>query len=97
MIDKSESLRGFFGFRCSCYGPKIAHLFYADDSLLFTKASLEEFIEIQRILEVYSLASGQLINFHKSDVCFSSRISAIRKFEMVGLLGMVEVVSHDSY
>ncbi|KAL0416805.1 UNVERIFIED_CONTAM: hypothetical protein Slati_3512400 [Sesamum latifolium] len=42
-----------------------------DDTLIFAQASLESMQSIKEILEVYRLASGQEINFHKSSVAFS--------------------------
>ena len=40
-------------------GPKLSHLFFADDSLIFCRASLAECTALQRILKVYEDASGQ--------------------------------------
>ncbi|KAL0456758.1 UNVERIFIED_CONTAM: putative mitochondrial protein [Sesamum latifolium] len=55
-----------------CWGaPAISHLLFADDTLIFCRASLECTQSIQDILEVYRLASGQEINFSKSSVAFS--------------------------
>ena len=40
-------------------GPKLSHLFFVDDSLIFCKASLVECAAFQRILKLYEDASGQ--------------------------------------
>lgn len=40
-------------------GPKISNLFFADDSLIFCKASLKECDSLHRVLEVYEKASSQ--------------------------------------
>ncbi|XP_019167878.1 PREDICTED: uncharacterized protein LOC109163584 [Ipomoea nil] len=49
----------------------ISHLFFADDSLLFFKANLQETMEVKKYLSVYEFFSGQAVNFHKSNVSFS--------------------------
>ena len=38
--------------------PRISHLFFADDSLVFGRATMNEAREIQRILKVYEASSG---------------------------------------
>ena len=50
----------------------ISHLLFADESLLFCRANLEEVQAISDILQTYAVASGQYINFDKSSVFFST-------------------------
>lgn len=58
-----------------CEGaPSIHRLLFADDSLLFGKAKLEECAEIRHILDVFSQASGQEINLGKSSIAFSANV-----------------------
>ena len=47
-------------------GPSISHLFFADDSLIFCKASLEECDALQHVLKVYEESSGQQLNRAKT-------------------------------
>ena len=51
--------------------PRISHLFFANDSLVFCRASLEECNELQRIFSVYEAASGQQLNKAKTALFFS--------------------------
>ena len=39
-------------------GPELSHLFFADDNLIFYRASLEDCDELQRVLGVYERASN---------------------------------------
>ena len=56
------------GFAMCRGGPCVSHLFFADDSLIFCKASLEECDSLQRILKVYEEASGQQLNRAKTSL-----------------------------
>ena len=42
-------------------------------------------------------ASGQLVNFRKSAVCFSKQISGARRRSLATVLNMVTVDCHESY
>ena len=48
----------------------MTHLFFADDSIMFSKASMEECEIFLDILNIYGRASGQCINFDKSFTLF---------------------------
>ena len=43
-------------------GPRIFHLLFADDSLVFCRATVSECVKIQSLLYRYELALGQSIN-----------------------------------
>lgn len=64
---KSCSLQGLFVSR---QGPSISHLLFANDSILFSQASIAQAEIIKAILHEYSAASGQSINLSKSAICF---------------------------
>jgi hypothetical protein len=59
------------GIKVASTAPAANHLLFADDSLLFVKASIEGADEVSSVLEVYFQASGQRINMDKSSVFFS--------------------------
>ena len=71
-----------------CRGcPRVKHLFFADDSLLFCKAEKEEVSKFVEILERFEAASGQKINMDKSSVTFSQNTPVETKGEVLEILG----------
>ena len=54
-IASNDTIRGFS--LCK-RGPKISHLFFVDDTLLFCKASMADLQAIQDILALYEEAAG---------------------------------------
>lgn len=68
--------------------PKISNLMFADDSLLFCRATHGEFAMINEILQSYANAVGQCINMEKSSVYFSSNTQDRKKEEIMSSLGV---------
>ena len=69
--------------------PSISHLLFADDSLLFCRASQGEVQVISELLQTYANASGQCINFDKSSVYFSTNTTIDQRERIKGELGFV--------
>jgi len=63
------------GVSIATNAPAISHLFYADDSILFCRAKIEEVETIMSILQLYQNFSGQKINLDKFEMIFSPNIS----------------------
>ena len=59
------------GFSLCRRGSKLTHLFFADDRLLFCKATLVECEQTENILNIYEVASGQMVNKEKTTIFFS--------------------------
>ena len=68
----------------------ITHLFFADDSLLFCKASRQKCQKLTKILELYEMALGQKINADKSSVFFSHNAPSGLKYEVLEILGPMQ-------
>ena len=81
-----------------CKGcPKIAHLFFVDNSLLFCKANSQKCQNLVNILQLYEDASGQKINADKSSVFISSNTPDERRSEVLNLLGPMQDTHHKKY
>ena len=64
--------RGLLSGVAACQrGPKISHLFFADDSIIFCRATIEECSTLEDILETYEHSSGQQLNCEKTALFFS--------------------------
>lgn len=57
----------------------MTHLFFADDSLMFFKATAEEAKPIKDCLEKYERASGHVVNFQKSSISFSRNTTSMER------------------
>ncbi|XP_072087145.1 uncharacterized protein [Arachis hypogaea] len=66
-------------------GPRLSHLMFADDLLLFCKASKAQVIEVMHCLDLFSRASGLKVNLHKSKAQCSKRVSERRKEVLLGV------------
>ena len=85
------------GYSLCRNGPKISHLFFADDSVLFYRARLEDVTTIQSILEVYESASGQQINKEKTPLFFGKTVTDVAKDSIKELLGVPEIKQYEKY
>jgi hypothetical protein len=50
--------------------PPGSHTYFADDCIVFSKASQRGALRLQEVLDMYSQGSGQLVNRDKSAVFF---------------------------
>lgn len=70
LLSEAET-REYIGVRIGRHVPPVSHLFFADDTLLFTRARETEADSIMEIMTTYELAWGQKNNLKKSEVSFS--------------------------
>lgn len=75
LLNWEEQRHLLIGLRINKYCPSINHLFYADDNLIFFKVAEQDCQTLKRIFKTYSRASGQIINFDKSQFMVSKNTS----------------------
>lgn len=71
MTSLATDIKRFTGIRVGKRGPTISHLFFADDSMFFFKASQDSCRAIQTVISRFCAISGQVLNLQKSWVKFS--------------------------
>lgn len=75
-----------------------AQLFFADDSIIFARANLENAAAVKNILHIYyEQLSGQKTNVEKSEISFSRGLGHDNRNMICPLLYMEEVLSHNKY
>ena len=78
-------------------GPKLSHLFFTDDSLIFCKASLSKCNTLQRIFHIYEQASGQQLNRAKTSLFFSKNTPSEIQEELKTRFGAQVIKQHERY
>jgi hypothetical protein len=66
--------------------PGVSHLLFADDTVLFFKASQQQAARVNDIIDAYATATGQLINRAKCSIFFGSICPDLIQHEMKQLL-----------
>ena len=97
LLQDAESKKFIHGVKIGRNVPPISHLFFADDTLLFTRATETEADHIMDILSVYELASGQKINLDKSEVSFSRNVCTDSQNMLLSKLNFRAVLDHGKY
>ena len=78
-------------------GPKIAHIFFTDDSLFFHRAKENECKELLRILALYKRVSSQEVNVGKFGIWFSKKTSEEDRRSTREILGIQRSMEQDRY
>ena len=97
IIHKAKSQSQITGLRVTRAAPSISYLFFADDSLIFTKATIEECNAMLQILQTYEKALGQVINFEKSAILFSPNVRRELKQSLLETCYIVTVAFIEKY
>lgn len=74
LIKRAVDLGFLDGIQISANGPKLTHLLFADDTLVFLKAITDNCRNMSNLLKAYWRASGQQVILQKSAVYFSVNI-----------------------
>ena len=97
LISKEEREGSIHGFALSRRSPKLTHLFFANDSLLFCRSNRQECQKVLEILATYERLSGQQINRGKTSLFFSKSTMVAMRQEIKDALGVPKIVHYNKY
>jgi hypothetical protein len=97
LLFREESLGNLRGLKISRNSTAIHHLLFADDLLIFGKATQKEANSIHFCLEKYCLWSGQSITSSKSSISFSKNTNPSTKSLILNILPYSTFPANSSY
>jgi hypothetical protein len=97
MLSRADRMGVLEGVPTSRRGPRINHLFFADDSLLFCRADGSHRNNLSNILHMYERASGQRLNSTKTAIYFSRNTTAEVKQQILDTSGIPSSQRYDKY
>jgi len=71
LLNQASRSGAIHGVAACPQGPQISHLFFADDSIIFYRATSVNCAHLEHILETYEQASSQQLNRDKTTLFFS--------------------------
>jgi len=80
------------GYSLCRNSPRLTHLLFADDSLLFCRFTIEECHRVLDILDVYGKCLGQQISQSKTTIFFSKSTKVEFRNQIKLALGVLEII-----
>lgn len=97
MIEAAVGQWSMNGIKVAPTAPVVSNLCFADDTILFTRATVQEAEVVRAILDKYAAASGQIINIEKSTMVFSPNLQATTSMAIHNILPFQVVTKFDKY
>ena len=97
LLTKAEVEGHIRGVAICRNGPKISHLFFADDSVLFCSAKEAKCQKILDILAIYERGTGQKINREKTNIFFSFNTPHEVWVRIQQVLGVLAIRQFEKY
>jgi hypothetical protein len=70
LLQREVSSNGIEPVKICRRAPGVSHLLFADDSLLFFKAHVDQANRVKEVLQAYASSTGQLVNPGKCSIMF---------------------------
>lgn len=90
LLAKEEEAGHFKGIKISRTSPAFSYLLYADDLILFCRATMDDALIMKNSLDTFSTWSSQLPNPNKSFIHFSKNTPSLSKANILHCLSFKE-------
>lgn len=97
LIQMEVNRKALYGVRVCRNAPEISHPLFADDSISFYRADGKVVEAIGKVLELYGNASGQVVNFNKSEMSTSRNVAHYDRYILASTLGVKLFDSQGKY
>ena len=97
LLHKKERENSIQGIAICLGGPRISHLFFADDSVIFCRASIHDCGALHNVLAIYERASGQKINKAKTALFFSKNTPPSTRTSILTMFGTSATSQFEKY
>ena len=97
MLRKEEEHGNIRGISVCKGAPQISHLFFADDSIVFWRANVDEGRRILKILEDYEGESRKKLNKDKTSLFFSKNTKREVQEQIKQIFGAQIIQHHEKY
>ena len=97
LFEQAKGIGDIRGVSLCPSGPRVSHLLFAVDSLVFCRAIISECMKIQSHLYQYEQASGQSIHRGKTNIFFSSNTLSQTQVAISTFLGVPVTQRYEHY
>lgn len=97
LLRRYEIQKRIHGIKICRNAPVVTHMLFADDSYIYCKANADEAANVMNLLNVFENATGQKVNFTKSDIFFSSNTTSLDRNEVGEVTHMKEAGERSTY
>lgn len=97
LLKKAEDDGDLRGVSLCPAGPRVSHLLFTDDNLVFCRATVSKYVKIQAILFQYEQASSQSKNRGKTNMFFSSNTAVQTQEAIKNFLGASAIQRYEQY
>ncbi|GMI78266.1 hypothetical protein HRI_001495900 [Hibiscus trionum] len=93
----AQQTKILLGLGACKYGPKVNHLLFVDDCMIFINTNQSEATLLKKALRTYANASGQAVNFEKSTIFYNPCTPSATRNAINNLLQVREVTNPGVY